>query len=97
MTLQDGMDERWPRAFGEWSSGPSHGLRRRRYRFHPCHVWGFPTPGDISQAPAQHPSEYTLSLGHMGDLTLSSFAYLRAAADIYAGIAAWSRVFGHCS
>ena len=34
----------------------------------------------------QHPSEYTLSLGHLGDLTLSSFAYLRMPL-IVAGIA----------
>ena len=36
-----------------------------------------PTPGDISQALSHHPGAYTLSLGHMQDLTLSSFAYLR--------------------
>lgn len=43
-------------------------------------VWRVPTPGDISQALTQHPrasTVYTLSLGHMGDLTLESFAYLR--------------------
>jgi hypothetical protein len=43
-------------------------------------VWRMPTPGDISQALTQHPrasTVYTLSLGHMGDLTLDSFAYLR--------------------
>src|SRR5207249_3858883 len=40
-------------------------------------VWSTPTPGDISQALTQHPEQYTLSLGHMGDLTLRSFAYLR--------------------
>jgi hypothetical protein len=34
--------------------------------------------GDISSALSQHPSEYTLSLGHMLDLTLASFAYLRS-------------------
>jgi hypothetical protein len=34
-------------------------------------------PGDISNALTQHPSAYTLSLGHMEDLTLDSFAYLR--------------------
>ncbi|HET8887471.1 MAG TPA: glycosyltransferase family 39 protein, partial [Candidatus Angelobacter sp.] len=34
--------------------------------------------GDISSALQQHPEAYTLSLGHMGDLTLQSFAYLRA-------------------
>ena len=37
----------------------------------------FPTPGDISRALTQNPSAYTLSLGHMGDLTIASFAYLR--------------------
>ncbi len=36
-----------------------------------------PTPGDISNALTQHPEVYTLSLGHMEDLTLQSFAYLR--------------------
>jgi 4-amino-4-deoxy-L-arabinose transferase-like glycosyltransferase len=41
-------------------------------------VWRMPSPGDISQALTQHPAaSYTLSLGHMGDLTLESFAYLR--------------------
>ena len=34
-------------------------------------------PGDISSALSQHPSAYTLALGHMLDLTLDSFAYLR--------------------
>jgi len=41
-------------------------------------VRGLPTPGDISVALSQHPGAYTLSLGHMGDLTIPSFAYLRA-------------------
>jgi 4-amino-4-deoxy-L-arabinose transferase-like glycosyltransferase len=36
-----------------------------------------PTPGDISQALSSNPDAYTLSLGHMEDLTLKSFAYLR--------------------
>jgi 4-amino-4-deoxy-L-arabinose transferase-like glycosyltransferase len=36
-----------------------------------------PTAGDISSALSQHPSAYTLSLGHMLDLTFDSFAYLR--------------------
>jgi 4-amino-4-deoxy-L-arabinose transferase-like glycosyltransferase len=35
------------------------------------------TPGDITAALAVHPNSYKLSLGHMEDLTLSSFAYLR--------------------
>jgi 4-amino-4-deoxy-L-arabinose transferase-like glycosyltransferase len=38
-----------------------------------------PTPGDISAALAVHPPGgiYTLSLGHIEDLTMPSFAYLR--------------------
>jgi 4-amino-4-deoxy-L-arabinose transferase-like glycosyltransferase len=35
------------------------------------------TPGDISRALSYNPSAYKLSLGHMEDLTLDSFAYLR--------------------
>ncbi len=41
-------------------------------------VRGMPAPGDISAALSQNPDVYTLSLGHMTDLTLRSFAYLRA-------------------
>jgi hypothetical protein len=40
-------------------------------------VRGVPSPGDISQALSRNPGAYTLSLGHMEDLTLDSFAYLR--------------------
>ena len=42
-------------------------------------VWsrGLPAPGDISSALSQHPGAYKLSLGHIEDLTLASFAYLR--------------------
>ena len=39
--------------------------------------WNLPIPGDISVALSQHPDAYTLSLGHMGDLTIAAFAYLR--------------------
>ena len=39
--------------------------------------WGIPSPGDISKALSTNPSDYTLSLGHMNDLTLRAFAYLR--------------------
>ena len=38
---------------------------------------GMATPGDISSALSQHPNAYKLSLGHIEDLTLASFAYLR--------------------
>jgi hypothetical protein len=41
------------------------------------YVRNIPTPGDISVALTRHPKAYTLSLGHMQDLTLNSFAYLR--------------------
>ena len=49
-------------------------------------VWNLPTPGEISTALTEHPEAYTRSLGHMGDLTLKSFAYLRLPL-ILAGIA----------
>jgi len=54
-----------------------------------------PAPGDISQALSQHPGAYKLSLGHMQDLTLASFAYLRppllmaAVAFCLGGLANW--------
>ena len=43
-------------------------------------VRGMPAPGDIASALYQNPdiyAVYTLSLGHMSDLTLPAFAYLR--------------------
>lgn len=57
-------------------------------------VRGLPTPGDIAGALAQNPEAYTLSLGHLGDLTLESFAYLRlplalAGVAMLVGVAAW--------
>lgn len=45
-----------------------------------------PTPGDISLALSRHPGDYTLSLGHMLDLTIDSFAYLRVPLAV-AGVA----------
>jgi 4-amino-4-deoxy-L-arabinose transferase-like glycosyltransferase len=41
------------------------------------YVRHIPAPGDISTALSSHPKAYSLSLGHMEDLTLRSFAYLR--------------------
>ena len=50
-------------------------------------VWNMPAPGDISRAlTTQQVDAYTLSLGHMGDLTIHAFAYLRAPL-LLAGIA----------
>lgn len=40
-------------------------------------VRNVPTPGDISNALTENRQAYTLSLGHMEDLTVASFAYLR--------------------
>jgi len=56
-------------------------------------VRGVPTPRDISSALTQHPSAYTLSLGHLEDLTLDSFAYLRIPL-VLAGVAFLVGVFG---
>lgn len=53
-------------------------------------VWDLPAVGDISRALTSNPDAYTLSLGHMGDLTLASFAYLR----LPLGIAAVAFVVG---
>jgi len=58
-------------------------------------VWSLPAQGDISRALTQHPEAYTLSLGHMGDLTMASFAYLRTplllagAGFLVGAISAW--------
>ena len=41
------------------------------------YVRHLPAPGDISSALAPHPGAYKLALGHMEDLTIDSFAYLR--------------------
>lgn len=39
--------------------------------------WRLPASGDISVALTSNPNAYKLSLGHMEDLTIASFAYLR--------------------
>jgi 4-amino-4-deoxy-L-arabinose transferase-like glycosyltransferase len=52
-----------------------------------------PAQGDISAALSRHPQVYSLSLGHMEDLTLASFAYLRAPLAI-AGLAFLLGAFG---
>jgi 4-amino-4-deoxy-L-arabinose transferase-like glycosyltransferase len=60
-------------------------------------VWHLPAPGNVSRALTQHPELYTLSMGHMRDLTLNAFAYLKlplflaalAFGGIAIGIAKW--------
>jgi 4-amino-4-deoxy-L-arabinose transferase-like glycosyltransferase len=54
-------------------------------------VWRVPVHGDISQALTQNPDAYTLSLGHIRDLTLGAFAYLK----LPLGLAALA--FGSCA
>jgi len=49
-------------------------------------VRSLPAPGDISVALTSNPDVYTLSLGHMADLTFAAFAYLKLPLAI-AGIA----------
>jgi len=56
-------------------------------------VRGMAAPGDISVALTQNPELYTLSLGHMTDLTLKAFAYLRLPLAV-AGIAFAIGTFG---
>jgi hypothetical protein len=48
-------------------------------------VWRSPAPGDISAALTQNPEAYTLSLGHVRDLTLQAFAYLKLPLALAAG------------
>lgn len=59
-------------------------------------VRGVATPGDISVALTQNPDAYTLSMGHLSDLTVRAFAYLRAPlllagiACLIAAVGAWT-------
>jgi 4-amino-4-deoxy-L-arabinose transferase-like glycosyltransferase len=58
-------------------------------------VWTLPAPGDISAALTSNPEAYTLSLGHMGDLTIASFAYLKLPLVIAAvafALGVWGRI-----
>src|ERR1035441_2385578 len=62
-------------------------------------AWNLPAPGDISMALSSNPGAYKLSLGHMEDLTIASFAYLRlpllvAAAAFLVGAAGTFRATG---
>ena len=41
------------------------------------YVWRLPAQGEIAEALRQNPELYTLSLGHLTDLTLPAFAYLK--------------------
>lgn len=56
-------------------------------------VKDLPAPGDISRALVQNPEAYTLSLGHLGDLTIASFAYLKLPL-LLAGVACLAGIAG---
>lgn len=49
-----------------------------------------PAHGELSEVLTQHPELYTLSLGHMADLTLPAFAFLKAPLALAAA------AFGFC-
>jgi 4-amino-4-deoxy-L-arabinose transferase-like glycosyltransferase len=84
--LTDQRAERWVRG-GMIALAAIAGLAVLAIGFILSRVWNLPAPGDISNALTVQPVEnYTLSLGHMGDLTLASFAYLRTPL-VLAGIA----------
>jgi hypothetical protein len=82
---------------GTWALQLGSGLIFAALAFVLLMVWRLPATGDISQALTQHPELYTLSMGHMGDLTLNAFAYLKlplalaaiAFAVITLGLALW--------
>jgi hypothetical protein len=58
-------------------------------------AWSLPAPGDISTALTSNPDVYTLSLGHMADLTFAAFAYLRTPLAI-AAVATLIGAVGAC-
>jgi hypothetical protein len=75
-----------PERIGRWALIALTGLAAAAITGILIHVQGMPAAGDISRALTSNPDAYTLSLGHMEDLTLDSFAYLRLPLSI-AGIA----------
>jgi 4-amino-4-deoxy-L-arabinose transferase-like glycosyltransferase len=74
--LTDPGAEKWIRG-GRLAVSAIAGLAALAIGFILFKVWNLPAPGDISRALTQHPENYFLSLGHMGDLTIASFAYLK--------------------
>ena len=83
--LTEPTASRWIR-LGQWNLAAICTLAALAIATILSQVWNLPAPGDISRALAQHPELYTLSLGHMGDLTMASFAYLKTPL-VLAGIA----------
>ena len=78
LLLGCGMAE-WkaPARYGRWALVALTGLAAVAIAGILYYVRALPATGDISRALSSNPQAYTLSLGHMEDLTLDSFAYLR--------------------
>lgn len=55
-------------------------------------VWNLPTKGEMWTSLTQNPALYTLSLGHIADLTLKTFAYFK----LPLGLAALAFGLGAC-
>ena len=66
-----------PARYGRWALVALTGLAAAAIAGILIYVRNLPAAGDISSALTSNPDAYTLSLGHMEDLTLDSFAYLR--------------------
>ena len=66
-----------PARFGRWALIGVTALAATAIAGILIYVRNLPATGDISRALSSNPDAYTLSLGHMEDLTLDSFAYLR--------------------
>ena len=75
-----------PARYGRWALVALTGLAATAIAAILIYVRHLPSTGDISRALTSNPDAYTLSLGHMSDLTLDSFAYLRLPL-VVAGIA----------
>ncbi len=72
---------------GQWALAGVCALAAVAVGFVLSQVWNLPAPGDISRALVVQDTEaYTLALGHMGDLTIAAFAYLKTPL-ILAGVA----------
>jgi len=70
-------DWKAPARYGRWALVAVTGVAASAIGGILIYVRNLPAAGDISRALTSNPDAYTLSLGHMEDLTLDSFAYLR--------------------
>lgn len=78
------MAAREPKAMAAWNraarllTGVVFSLALAAIVYLLARVWSIPVEGDIASALSSNPDAYTLALGHLEDLTLDSFAYLKA-------------------